>query len=165
MAPVCIQLAVIIFGQVKNMMKSIDVAKAAIKLALSTREEEERLARDYKKAGILSTGVDVGGNLIQSIPKIIERALVASKRTGIIQNLHIHEGAIIGAAREAINQVSEKATGFSVGGKIGIARSGEHISICLFLSIGVLHLDDMVIGLAHRSMPVLENEKVYFKSE
>ncbi|KDR94607.1 HutP protein [Peptoclostridium litorale DSM 5388] len=135
------------------MSKSTDVTKASVKIAISSRDEEDKLVREFKKEGIISTGVDIGGNLLNSIPKIIERALVAAKRTGVISDCHVHEGAVIGATRETINQVSEKATGFNVGGKIGIARSGEHISICLFLSIGVLHLDDIVIGLAHRSIP------------
>lgn len=135
------------------MSRSTDVTKASVKIAISSRDEEDQLVRQFKKEGIISTGVDIGGNLLNSIPKIIERALVAAKRTGVISDCHVHEGAVIGATRETINQVSEKATGFNVGGKIGIARSGEHISICLFLSIGVLHLDDIVIGLAHRSIP------------
>ena len=135
------------------MSKSTDVTKASVKIAISTRDEESQLVKQFKKEGIVSTGVDIGGNLLNSIPKMIERARVAAKRTGVISECHVHEGAVIGATREAINQVSEKATGFNVGGKIGIARSGEHISICLFLSIGVLHLDDIVIGLAHRSIP------------
>ena len=34
------------------------------------------------------------------------------------------------------------------------ARSlNEHLTVCIFLSIGLLHLDDVVIGLAHRSVP------------
>jgi len=136
------------------MPKSSDVAKASIKIAISSREEEDRLIAQLKKEGINATGVDIGGNLIASIPKIIERALVASKRTGIISGCHVHEGAVVGAAREVINQVAEKATGFNVGGKIGIARCGEHISICLFLSVGILHLDDITIGIAHRSIPI-----------
>ena len=27
------------------------------------------------------------------------------------------------------------------------------MSVCIFLSVGLLHLDDVVIGLAHRSVP------------
>lgn len=83
----------------------------------------------------------------------MERALVASKRTGIIKDCHVHDGAVVGAAREAILQVSVKANGLNLGGKIGIARCGEHISVCIFASIGLLHLNEVVIGLGHRSIP------------
>lgn len=132
---------------------STDVAKAAVEMAISSREDEQILCEKFKSRGILTAAVDVGGNLIDSIPKIIERTLVASKRTGLIKECHVQDGAVAGAAREAIMQVSAKANGLNVGGKIGIARSGEHIAVCIFMSIGLLHLNEVVIGLGHRSIP------------
>lgn len=132
---------------------SVDVAKASIELAISSREDEKILEQKFKEQGILTVAVDVGGNINSSISKIIERALVASKRCGLINDCHVHDGAVVGAAKEALAQVSEKANGLNVGGKIGIARSGEHISVAIFMSIGVLHLNDLVIGLAHRAIP------------
>ncbi|MBB6630589.1 HutP family protein [Clostridium algidicarnis] len=134
---------------------SLDIAKASVKMAISSRSEEEGLIKDFNKEEILAVAVDIGGNITSSIPKIIERALVASKRTGIIKDCHVHEGAVAGATREAIIQISSKANGLNVGGKIGIARSGEHLSVCIFLSIGLLHLNEVVIGLGHRSIPIL----------
>ena len=133
--------------------ESSDVAKASIQMAISSRDEEQRLIKDFRDKGILTAAVDVGGDLIASIPKIIERALVASRRSGITRECHVQDGAVAGAAREAIMQVSSKANGLSVGGKIGISRHGEHISICIFMSIGLLHLNEVVIGLGHRSIP------------
>lgn len=132
---------------------SIDVAKASIELAISSREDEKDLEQKFREKGILTVAVDVGGNINLSISKIIERALVAAKRSGLIKDCHVHDGAVIGAAREALIQVSEKANGLNVGGKIGIARSGEHLSVAIFMSIGVLHLNDLVIGIGHRSIP------------
>ncbi|HBM74571.1 MAG TPA: hut operon positive regulator HutP [Clostridiaceae bacterium] len=132
---------------------SVDVAKAAVKMAVSTREEEDELVEEYRDKGIHTVAVDVGGNLIESIPKIIERAIVASRRTGVIKECHVHDGAVAGAAREAIMQVAAKANGLNVGGKIGIARCGEHLAVCIFMSIGLLHLNEVVIGLGHRSIP------------
>lgn len=132
---------------------SSDVAKASIHMAISSREEEQRLIRDFKEKGIIAAAVDFGGDLIASIPKIVERALVASRRSGITKECHVHDGAVAGAAREAIMQVAEKANGLSVGGKIGLARHGEHMSVCIFVSIGLLHLNEVVIGLGHRSIP------------
>lgn len=134
---------------------SIAVAKASIKMAISTREEEKILEEQFKKDGILTVAVDVGGNINNSIPKILERSLVAAKRNGVIKDCHVHDGAVVGAAREAIAELYSKANGLNVGGKIGIARSGEHLSVAIFLSIGVLHLNDLVIGIGHRSIPDL----------
>lgn len=131
---------------------SNDVAKASIEMAISSRESEVELIKNFKDKEILAVAVDVGGNLISSIPKIIERALVASKRHGLIKDCHPHDGAVAGATREAIIQVASKANGLNVGGKIGIARSGEHLSVCIFMSIGLLHLNEVVIGLGHRSI-------------
>lgn len=132
---------------------SIEVAKAAIKMATSERNQEKILEESFKERNILTAAVDIGGSLNASISKIMERALVASKRTGIIKDCHVHDGAVVGAAREAILQVSVKANGLNLGGKIGIARCGEHISVCIFASIGLLHLNEVVIGLGHRSIP------------
>ncbi|KOA19426.1 HutP [Clostridium homopropionicum DSM 5847] len=135
------------------MINSIDVAKAAIKMATSERNEEKTIHEKYKAENILTAAVDVGGNVNDSIHKIMERALVASKRMNIIKDCHIHDGAVVGAAREAIMQVAVKANGLSVGGKIGIARGGDHVIVCIFMNIGLLHLNEVAIGLGHRSIP------------
>lgn len=134
--------------------KSKDIARIAIMMAMSTREEEGVLKEEYKKNGIKTAAVDIGGDIIQSISKILERTLVASKRNGLVEDTHVYEGAITGATREAIAQVMDKAAGFNVGGKIGIARYREHLSVCIFLTIGMFRLDDVVIGLGHRAIPL-----------
>ena len=137
-----------------NQFTSLDVTKAAVKVAMtSSRNEEDQLVNQLKEHGINATAVDVGGNLIQSIPKIIERAIIASRKTGITKECMVLDGAVAGAARDAIMQVTMKANGLNAGGKIAIARHREHLTVCIFLSIGLLHLDDVVIGLAHRSVP------------
>lgn len=137
-----------------NQFSSLDVAKAAVKVAMtSSRAEEERLVKELKEGHIYATAVDIGGNLIQSIPKIIERAIIASRKTNITHECLVLDGAVAGAARDAIMQVSTKANGLNAGGKIAIARHREHLTVCIFLSIGLLYLDDVVIGLAHRSVP------------
>lgn len=132
---------------------SVEVAKVATKMAISTREEEEVLKEKYRDSEFTVTAVNIGGNINDSIHKILERSLVASKRNGLIREEHLHEGAIIGATRDALMQVQNRASGQNVGGKIGIARGGEHISVCIFLSIGLLHLDEVVIGIGHRCLP------------
>lgn len=133
---------------------STKVAKIATKMAISSREEEETLKLEYKEKDYLVTAVNIGGNINDSIHKILERALVASKRNGLIREEHLHEGAVIGATRDALMQVESRANGQNVGGKIGIARKGEHLSVCIFLSIGLLHLDEVVIGIGHRAIPL-----------
>ncbi|HHV19143.1 MAG TPA: hut operon positive regulator HutP [Thermoanaerobacterales bacterium] len=135
-------------------MESTDVAKMAVKMALSTRSEEAELKQVFRSKKVKVCAVDFGGNLITSIEKIIERTLVAAKREGIIkENVHVLEGALIGATREALSQVLQKAVGFNVGGKIGIARWGEHLSVAMFFGVGFLNFNEVVIGLGHRSLP------------
>ena len=132
---------------------SMEVAKVATQMAISTREEEEKLKAEYKKEGNLVTAVNIGGNINESTTKIMERTLVASKRSNVIREEHLHEGGVIGATRDALMQVRERATGQNVGGKVGIARKGQHLSVCIFLSVGLLHLDEVVIGIGHRAVP------------
>lgn len=135
-------------------LQSTDVAKASVEMAISSRESEKKLDETFRSKGILTVAVDIGGNINNAVLKIIERALVASKKKGLIkEDYHVHDGAIAGATREALFQIMQKANGLNVGGKIGIARSGEHISVCIFMSIGLLHLNEVVIGLGHRSIP------------
>ncbi|EOR27332.1 MULTISPECIES: HutP family protein [Clostridium] len=132
---------------------SLEVAKYATRMAISSREEEDELKIEFKKKGILVTAVNIGGNINDSTSKILERALVAAKRNGVIREEHLHEGGVIGATRDALMQVWSKASGQNVGGKVGIARKGQHLSICIFLSVGLLHLDEVVIGIGHRAVP------------
>lgn len=133
---------------------STKVAKIATKMAICSRNEEEHFKKIYLNEDIKVTAVNIGGNINSSISKILESALVAAKRNGLIREEHLHEGAVIGATRDAIMQIIDRANGLNVGGKIGIARGGEHISVCIFLSIGLLHLDEVVIGIGHRVLPL-----------
>ncbi|MDD4169684.1 MAG: HutP family protein, partial [Desulfotomaculaceae bacterium] len=107
----------------------------------------------FSGEGIKTAAVDCGGNFVQSINKMIERAVVAAKREGVIKEIHSEEGAIAGAAREALSQLIPKAIGLNVGGKIGIARKDDHISVAVFFGVGLLHLDEVAIGLGHRAVP------------
>lgn len=130
------------------------VATAAIKMALSlTRQEEAMLKSElWEQHAVKAVAVDYGGEFISSISKIVERAVVAAKREGVIKDTHAEEGAVAGAAREAISQIMTKALGLNVGGKIGIARYRDHVSVAIFLGIGLLHLDEVAIGLGHRAV-------------
>ncbi|NLC67896.1 MAG: hut operon positive regulator HutP [Clostridiaceae bacterium] len=132
---------------------SKEIAVAAIKMALTAdRQEEKQVQQVFLKMGIRTAAVDYGGEFINSVMKIIERAVVSSKREGVIQSSHSEEGAVAGATREAISQIMPKAVGLNVGGKIGIARYGDHVSVAIFFGIGLLHLNEVAIGLGHRAV-------------
>ncbi len=130
------------------------VASSAIRMALtSSRPEEAELKKElYETYGLRAVAVDYGGEFITSVGKIVERAVVAAKREGVIKDTHAEEGAVAGAAREAIAQIMPKALGLNVGGKIGISRQKDHVSVAIFLGIGLLHLDEVAIGLGHRAV-------------
>jgi hypothetical protein len=130
---------------------SKDIAKVAIKIAITeNRQDEKKLQLKYLNLGIKTAAVDYGGEFINSVMKIVERAVVSSKREGVINDCHVEEGAVAGATREAISQIMQKAVGLNVGGKIGIARYKNHISVSIFFGIGLLHLNEISIGLGHR---------------
>ncbi|HOK42415.1 MAG TPA: HutP family protein [Thermoclostridium caenicola] len=134
-----------------EMLGSRDVVKAAIRMALTNdREEEKMLQKELAGIGIKTSAVDFGGEFISSVTRIIERAVVSAKREGVIEESHAEEGAVAGAAREALSQVMPKAIGLNVGGKIAVARHGVHVSVAVFFGIGLLHLNDVAIGIGHR---------------
>lgn len=136
------------------MFDSVDVAKAAIKLAItSNRSSEEQLIAKLKEKEIYGAAVDIGGDVVNSIHLVIERAIIASRKSGVTRECHIQDGAIAGAAREALMQIAAKATGLNGGGKVAVCRHKEHLSVCVFMSIGLLHLNEVVIGLGHRALP------------
>ena len=143
---------------------SRDAATAAISVAITKdRNSEKNTQLKYKSEGVLTAAVDFGGEFIASVTKMIERAVVAAKRENLISDSHAEEGAVAGAAREAVSQIVNKAIGLNIGGKIAIARFGEHISVAIFFGIGLLHLNEMSIGLGHRviynSMTANEEDK------
>lgn len=129
------------------------IARVSLQMALTETREEEHLAKkEFADQGIKAAAVDFGGEYLSSINKIVERAIVAGKREGIINDTHSEEGAIAGATREALAQIMNKAIGLNVGGKLGIARWHDHISVSVFLGVGLLHFDEVAVGLAHRTI-------------
>lgn len=134
-------------------MGSKNAARAAIRMSLTeSREEENSLKEAFLQKEIKSAAVDFGGEYLQSASKVVERAIVAAKREGVIKETHADEGAIAGATREALSQIMQKALGFNIGGKIGIARKDDHISVAVFFGVGLVHLDEVAIGLGHRAV-------------
>ena len=132
---------------------SKEICKAAVRLALSEgREEEKEMKNYYLEQGIKTVAVDFGSDFNSAVPKIIERAVVAAKREGLIAESHAEEGAVAGAAHEALQMILNKCVGLNLGGKIGIARCAGHISVCLFFAIGLLNLNDVTIGIGHSAV-------------
>jgi hypothetical protein len=131
--------------------ESIIVARAALNLALSSdRTMEKKLKEKYLLEGLKTTAVDYGGEFLTSVQKVVERAVVAAKREEIIEQTHLAEGGVAGATREALSQIMPKAIGLNVGGKVGIARKNDHVVVAIFFAIGLLHLNEVGVGLGHR---------------
>jgi len=129
------------------------VAAAALRMALTeTREEENELKEALKAENIFAAAVNHGGDAIGSVTKIIERTVVAAKREHVITDTHSEEGAVAGATHEALTQILPKAMGLNMGGKIGVARYKDHMSVAIVMSVGLLHLNEVAVGLAHRAI-------------
>lgn len=132
---------------------SRSVGRAALIMSLTrTREEERGCKAMFLAEEIQTAAVDYGGEFVSSIMRIVERTVVAAKREGLIADVHLEEGAVMGAAREALSQVSGKALGLNVGGKIGIARTGEHVAVAVFFGVGLVHLNEICVGMGHRAV-------------
>lgn len=133
-----------------------DVARAAIRMALSeNRSDENELREKLAKSGIRAVAVNFGGKFLDIIPKIYESAIVAAQRQHVISDTHVGDGSVVGAMESAIEQIKLMAMGMNVGGKIGIARWKEHLCVAVFVEVGVLHFNEVTLGMAHR---VLRND-------
>ena len=132
---------------------SKEVARAAIEMALSvTRDDERALKERLRQFDIRAAAADYGGEYLLAVKSIVERAVVAAKRENIIKDCHAEEGAVAGASREALSQIMTKAFGLNIGGKVGLARRGDHVAVAVFFGIGLLHLDEVAVGLGHRAI-------------
>jgi len=135
------------------MEKSLVVAKAALRLAISDRKEENKLKKEYlKEKSIKTAAVDFGGEYNKSVKKIIENAVIAARREKLINETHTNQGAVAGATHEALKQIMSSAVGLNIGGKIGIARKGDHLVVAIFFGVGMLNLNEVAVGLSHRTI-------------
>lgn len=129
------------------------VAAAALKMVSSDDRSEEAVIKEHLlKYGIKASATDFGGDFIASVNKVIERAILLAKRDGIIGESHSEEGGVAGAAREAMTQIMQKALGLNIGGKIAVARSGDHVAVAVFFGVGMLNLNEVAVGLGHRAV-------------
>lgn len=136
--------------------QSADVARAAIRMALSeNRSDENELREKLAKSGIRAVAVNFGGKFLDIIPNIYESAIVAAQRQHVISDTHVGDGSVVGAMESAIEQIKLMAMGMNLGGKIGIARWKEHLCVAVFVEVGVLHFNEVTLGMAHR---VLRND-------
>jgi len=137
------------------MMKfeSTDIGRAALSMAMSeTREKENTLKEELKREDIKAVAVNFGGAFSETIPKILERAVVAAQREGLVSETHVGAGVVAGATHSAVCQISPNAAGFNIGGKIGIARHGEHLCVAIYATVGVLNLNELCVGMSHRTL-------------
>ena len=131
------------------------VSRAALLMCLTQNREEERALKEklIEEEDVRAAAVDYGGEFVTSIMRIVERAVVAAKREGVIVAAEYkEEGSVAGAAHEALTQVMGKALGLNVGGKIGIARRGSNVAVAVYFGIGLLHLNEAAVGLGHRAI-------------
>ena len=132
---------------------SRDVARAAISLAMTTSREDEMAQKQRLSVqGIRSAASDFGGDYVSSVMKMIERAVVIAKREGVISEKDHEEGAVAGAAHDAVAQITGKAMGLNVGGKIGVARAEGHVAVAVFFTVGLVHLNEVCVGMGHRAV-------------
>ena len=119
-----------------------------------TREEEKTLKAQLAAEEVRARRwITAAGSHHAPSLRIVERSVVAAKREGVISPTEYREeGAVAGATREALSQLNTKAIGLNVGGKIGVARAGNNIAVAVFFGIGLLHLNEVAVGLGHRAI-------------
>ena len=137
----------------QRMPDSRDVARAASSLAMPTSREDEMAQKQRLSVqGIRSAASDFGGDYVSSVMKMIERAVVIAKREGVISEKDHEEGAVAGAAHDAVAQITGKAMGLNVGGKISVARAEGHVAVAVFFTVGLVHLNEVCVGMGHRAV-------------
>ncbi len=70
----------------------------------------------------------------------------------------------MGAARDALMQVLERSNNLNVGGKIGLVRMGNDLAVCIYVSIGLLHLNEFAIGIGHQNPLSNCNRKIRWQT-
>jgi len=134
-------------------IKASDVARAALSISLTKdKSDETSVKMTFRRSGIMTASFNIAGDFIPSLQTWIEQTLALAKSEGIICGSFVDAGALVGAAREALAQVMPKAVGVNVGGKIGLAYCNENLAVAVFLGIGLLHLNDVAVGLGHRAV-------------
>lgn len=129
------------------------VAAAALRLVVAEdRIEESEIKKILSNSDVRAAAADFGGEFEASVSKVIERAIILSKKEKIIGESHSEEGGVAGAAHEAMAQIMQKAIGLNIGGKIAVARYGEHIAVAVFFGVGMLNLNEVAVGLGHRAV-------------
>lgn len=141
--------------------RSIDVARFATNLVSTGSGEKEMEYRKYLETfEVQSVAVDFGGKFEKVVPQIIENGAVAAQRCGLIEDQHVQIGGIVGAIHQVLIKLGSIAVGLNVGGKLAMARYKEHLCVAIFAEIGLIHLNEVFINIAHRSVPYCEKEKV-----
>lgn len=134
-------------------LESSDVGRAALRMALTeTRGEENDLRASLGEKGIRAVAVNFGGRFPDILSRLYESAIVAAQRQGVVSDTHVGDGSVLGALESAVEQVKLKAIGMNVGGKIGVARWHEHLCVAVYIGVGILHFNEVSVGIAHRAI-------------
>lgn len=134
-------------------LESSDVGRAALRMALTeTRGEENDLRESLGEKGIRAVAVNFGGRFPDILSRLYESAIVAAQRQGVVSDTHVGDGSVLGALESAVEQVKLKAIGMNVGGKIGVARWHEHLCVAVYIGVGILHFNEVSVGIAHRAI-------------
>lgn len=97
-------------------VSSVEVGKAALAMAISEdRKAEQACQERFGGKGILTVAVDFGGEYLSSVKKIIERAVVAAQRQGLVKNDHVGEGAVAGGGSCGVRANHPQGGGFECG--------------------------------------------------
>lgn len=138
----------------KGKFGSADVARFAARLATTaTRDEEKEYRSELQSMNIHAAAVDFGGPVDKIMSEVMSHAAVAAKRCNLVKETHVELGNVMGACHEVLLELTHKAAGLSVGGKIALVRYQEHLCVALFAEIGLLSFNEVGLYLAHRAVP------------
>ena len=80
-----------------NISGSKTVSRAAIIMCLTrSREEEREMKQQFAREDVRAAAVDYGGDFLQAITRVVERAVVAAKREGVISITEYREEGSVG---------------------------------------------------------------------
>lgn len=131
-----------------------DIARfATVLVATSSREKEMEYRKYLETMGVKSVAVDFGGKIEKIVPKVLEYVAVASQRCELIDEELVAVGDVVGATHQVLIELTEKAVGLNVGGKVSVVRHKEHLCVAIFAEMGLIHLSEVFIGIAHRGVP------------
>ena len=134
-------------------LTSIEIGRAALRIAVTeNRTEEQRIKEQLAAKGIRSTAVDFGGEFMPSVVKNCGARRCCGAASGHCYGNPCWRGRCCRSCPRCFGAACDEGGRLNVGGKIGIARSGEHLCVAIYMAVGVLNLDELCVALGHRSL-------------